>query len=352
MIGKKQDQTVGDSSLAVQATGDVTINQSMSPGQMLEVFNAVAKQVEAFTDAAQKTMDERLNEFRSETLERMSRDTKARAEAFADPDFQHTLFDAQTSYARSDDKGLHETLVGLIVERSKQKDRTRLSLSLNDAISKAGRLTTEEFAALGMIFYVKHVQHGNIHTVEQLSQTLSRILSGVIDDVPVEPAAYSYMDSLGCLNVGNNIISHHDFFQMLQERYPWIVTRGTDETELLEVFPRAAYQGLIGSSVVDPSKKVFRIADPVQLSMTGTFSGLGADAGARYLEICKKNVPSKEEFFTALRNTGFPAIDTMVAKYDLTPCKNATLTSAGIALGHAYLVKKGELNADLSIWIK
>src|SRR4051812_325115 len=108
----KQDQKVETGGQAIQAARDVIItkNAVMRPEQMMEIMAAMAKQLAAFSEEANRTMDERLRSFREEVLKRFANQNTSNSEAFKDPDFQFVLQDAQEAYARSGDEAVRDTL--------------------------------------------------------------------------------------------------------------------------------------------------------------------------------------------------------------------------------------------------
>lgn len=354
MIGGKQGQSVGDGSMAVQTTGDVTINHGVSPEQMLEIFSAVSKQIETFTSASKTLIESRLGEFKESILEKFEKDPKANPEAFADPDFQHTLFAAQKAYARSGDKELHDTLLGLVVERSKQGTRTRLSLSLNDAIEKAGLLTSEEFSALSFAFYFKNIQQTDIQNPKQLSDIIVQTLLAVSKNVPTEPMAYSYLESIGCAKTGVGGFRLNPAFEILKDRYPYTLTLGGTREELEALFPDPIIPrsiNLIGQAPLDNSRFQFKVSNTAMLKTLLASFGIPVDIAQKHEDICRANPASAESFLSNI-----PArrkdVEFIFDRYDNSQVREITLTSAGVALGHTNLTALGLINADLSIWIK
>lgn len=352
MIGDRRSQSVDNGSIAVQSQRDTNIYTGASPTQMLEVFEAISKQVEAFSQEATKKVEERLSLFKKETIDQILKTPNARPEAFSDPDFQNVLYSAQTSYACSDDIGLHESLVNLIVERTKHVGRSRLSLSINDAIIKAGKLTIEEFSALALIFYIQHVQIVNIPSINNLATAIESALSSLILNVPDEPMSFSYMESVGCLKTGSSIVVKADFFEMLRLRYPWIVTRGAPRSELSNLLPGGALDSFICEAPLGDDGSIFLFGEPEFLRRFLIENKFDENVADKYVDICKNYAPNRDRFAEAMRGYGATSIYECIKKYDGTSARNASLTSAGIALGHAYLMKNTNLNADISIWIK
>src|SRR5229473_350490 len=147
----QQDQDVRGGSLAVQSGRDTVIQHGLSPAQMKEIMEAIASQLPGYAAVAREIVDERLRDFEQRVIGRFADTSSTRSEAFKDPDFQHVVIRAQNAYARSGDEQVRETLVDLIARRSMETDRTRLLLSLDEAVEKAALLTKNEFAELSFV---------------------------------------------------------------------------------------------------------------------------------------------------------------------------------------------------------
>lgn len=312
----------------------------------------VAKQVQNFTADARNTVDSRLSDFKKSILEEFASNSEAKSEAFADPDFQHSLLEAQTSFARSGDANLQEVLVDLIVQRSKQTVRDRLTLTLNDAIEKAKSLTDEDFSALSLAFIFKNMQNNGINDVDGIVDYLRQFAVPIYGLVSKNNNAYHYLESHGCVVLGNAVITFKSVLEILQIRYPGIVTNGLTNEEILSLFPnnQPTIGGFIVPSPFDPSRFVFALGGSETLKQVFAQTGLGPEVAEGYIGLCKANAPSVDKFADVLR-AKLSEIDGIIDAYNGTPVKDLRLTSTGVALAHANLTKKTGLSADLSIWI-
>lgn len=351
-----QEQSVGDGSVAAQAKRDVVVIQGATAEQIAGMIAIFKDQIVAgLTLEAKRVVDDRVAEFKEELLKEMFEKQSGRAEAFGDPDFQHTLKEAQTAYARSGDEGLHDTLIGLIIERSKPTKRNRLTLTLNDAIAKAGHLTPEDFAAVTVIFYFKNVQHQMLMNVDGLADSIRRHVGPSVDTLPTDETSFSYMESVGVANTGISILQQGSIQQILTERYPCVLTLGAPRDALIALVPQTTQlilDKMIVESPFDSTRSVFALGDPKAAG--AALSNFGVDAAAfeqSYTELCKANNISEEQFLKVMGQR-IPFLQKLCRKYDKGPARNATLTSAGIALAHANLKRTAGLDADIGIWIK
>ncbi|MEI2299354.1 LPO_1073/Vpar_1526 family protein [Ensifer sp. MJa1] len=358
-MNDKQVQKAATGSVAIQAQRDAIYNQGISPGQMIEIMDAISRQVQTFSATAKDLIDERLDEFKSTVLEKIATDAPQGAKAFADPDFQHALLQAQTAYARSDASELHSVLIDLVVQRSKQERRNRLTLTLNDAIVKAASLTLEEFSLLSFAFIFQRVVNVGVANLEGIARHLARFLGPLIPHVPRDETAFTYLETHGCIIGGiGGIIVRPSAMEIVKHSYPGIATKGVAEPDMQVLVAPGAHLGLNNlvqespfSSPSDTSYKVFTPGSEYALNLIQNQLGIVPNLTSSYLEKAKANQPSDEELLAKLEAYE-PCLRDAAKLYNETSLRNARLTPVGIALAHAHLTKSAELAADLSIWIK
>jgi hypothetical protein len=192
-----QKQQVGTQSLAVQSGGNTTITQGLSPEDMQKILLALGTQLTTYTAIAREIVDARLADFKEQLIEKFVDAGTANSTAFMDPDFQYALTRAQHAYARSGDEGVCDILIDLIAARSKQTDRSRLSLTLNDAVEKAAVLTKNEFAELSLSYLIRYVNLGAV-TLPSFGARLSQFVSPLLPDISTENASYQYIEAQSC----------------------------------------------------------------------------------------------------------------------------------------------------------
>lgn len=350
MMGNKQDQIAEGGSTAIQAARDVNFH-GVSPGQMLEILDAVSTQVSRLSEVATKSIDERLTYFKESILDRFQNDRSARPGAFAEPDFQAALLDAQKAYARSGDDGLHGVLVDLIAERSKQETRNRLTLTLNDAIQKSSSITEEDFAALSLIFAMKH-GGGILNNLDELVNYFLKFLDPFLDLAPKNLTSYAYLESHGCLTL-SMVAMHNSYFELLKIGYPGVVTKGLTVDEMSAHLPsdHLARSRLVISSEFDPNLEVIFPASKSSLDALAKYSFLPNGFSDMYFESIKDRMPTEDEFIDIVGRK-YPRLQILFDAFANTSIKTARLTPLGIALAHANLVRKTSGVGNLSMWIE
>lgn len=357
MMTSKQGQDVSGNSTAIQAAGDVNYSAGISPDQMIEIIESVQKLVSVYTEQSKDLMEQRLESFRNALISDFTERGKGRAEAFSDPDFQGALLDAQKSVARSGDKSLEAVLVDLVSQKSQCEKRDRLSLTLNDAISKAGSLTNEDFDLLALIFVFKNMQLANISDAYTLAERLKLFFAPLADNPAEGELAISYLESHGCLRTSvGGIATFISSFEILVQRYPGAITKGLTRDQLETVFPKTSPLWNPASNIVkqSPTEGDLLILNPGAPEMIDNAfrnSGSSERPGKAYADLAK-NRPMQREEFIALVTPNFDGAQRLLDKYDNSGARNSVLTSVGLALAHARLSKFEWFDAPLNVWVK
>lgn len=351
----KQAQSASEGSTAIQAAGDVNYSAGISPSQMVEIIDSVQRLVQVYTEQSKDIIEQRLQTFRQGIIEEFSTNGNGKPEAFCDPDFQGALLDAQKSIARSGDEALGEVLIDLVSQKSRCEKRDRLSLTLNDAISKAASLTSEDFDLLALIFIFKNLQLGAVPDVESLIRRL--MIFGSFQDAAEGELALGYLESHGCVRTtAGGVITFSGGYEILQQRYPGSLTRGVSEGQMLTVFPESSPlwspdSDLLKPSPIDDNLLIIVPGDSEMIDTIFERSGFAERPGAGYINLAKQSMMEIEEFYS-LADPIYPEIRSTISKYDNSGARDATLTSLGIALAHAHLSRTEDFKAPLSIWIK
>lgn len=349
--GQKQNATEG--STAIQATGDVTFNGGLSTGQMVEILSALSAHVETLGNVAKAQIEDRLKTFEVGVLERFATDRTTRSEAFREPDFLAATLDAQKAFARSGDEGLREVLTDLVAQRSKIAERSRLSLTLNDAIAKVGSIPESDLNALSMIFTFQNVQNNGLVNIQQLAEFLSSVCLPLLDNISTSDSAANYLAAHGCLIPPSGIAVQTGALEILSQRYGAIITKGVSEDDFRDKFAdydHLLLKGLIVNSPYGNGQKVFAVGGP-QLETILPQVGIYGEYSERYKELSSGSQPSEDEF-QGVMNAHLPRISAIIDTYNKPTIKDSRLTSIGIALAHANLAKGPLRDVDLSIWIK
>ena len=203
-MSTKQTQEVANNALAIQSSRDTvaTINIGMNPEEVQKtIHSALQAAMPMFTQVAQFEAGKRMAELEQKVMERLASQGTTSAEALKDPDFQYMLTRAHHLYARSGDPQIADTLVDLIGHRASQTDRSRLTLTLNDAVDKTALLTKNEFASLSLVYTLKQTKRTNIGNFLPFLEWLEKSVLVFVPDISDEETSYLYLQALSCTQI-------------------------------------------------------------------------------------------------------------------------------------------------------
>ncbi|MFL6388133.1 MAG: LPO_1073/Vpar_1526 family protein [Terriglobales bacterium] len=224
----KQNQKAGDNSANIQANS-ITVNQGLSVVEVrqmaLDVFRS------NFFELAGEAKDiarHRAEEITEAFLQKLQKEyIKGMAQA-QDPDFQYALYTVQKEHARSGDKELASLLVDLLVDRTKHDSRTILQIVLNESLSVAPKLTTDQLAALSIIFLVRYTVHNGVNGHEALWKHFDATISPFAGQITNKAACYQHLEYSGCGTVGLGSVQ---LSQAFREHYAGLFSKGFDDTQ-------------------------------------------------------------------------------------------------------------------------
>jgi len=344
-----QSQKVGEGAVALQSGRDIVVHKGISAEEFRQVLAATR---EVASDVARMVVETRVNAFEDRVAEKFIRHGSGNVEAFQEPDFLFAFREAQKASATTDDTQVIDSLVDLIAERSKQIARSRLTLSLNDAVKVTSNLTKNEFAALSLIFLLRYTKRLNVGNLKAFTDYFNSALAPLLPDISTEYSAYQYLESQRCATISMGSASLQDIFR---GNYGGVFCDGFTIEELEAALPEGKKKILSGRDLIIPclnDKTKFQLN---ALNKEHALTILGekdlapeqCDALANLFESKLMSLSSIE----ALVIPFAPEFKTLMNLWGKT-LENINLTAVGIAIGYINAKRIHPLNADLSIWIK
>ncbi|GLF88507.1 MULTISPECIES: LPO_1073/Vpar_1526 family protein [Bacillus] len=223
-----------------------------------------------------------------DTLEKLKQENPIGIEKMKNPDMQFAMYTAQKEFARTGDENLEEVLIELLVERTKEDDRSLKQIVLDESLSVVTKLNQKQIDILSLVFIIRRtVNNLYIDSDKEIDEILDyyeRIYCKFINELPTveEVTLLEHLIYAGCgrLSIG--------------------------QTKYEECF----------------KKKYQKIFD------------------------------SKNNAEIVHKINGFPLSSQIMKSWNETSLKNMDITSVGIAIGHTNLTRKvGSSYGDLDIWI-
>ncbi len=312
----------------------------------LDVFRANALELRGI---AQAVAVSRAEEITNEFLDKLGSTDPTKSERLADPDMQSVLFEAQKEYARSGEEDLKEALIDLLTARAGQVDRDLRTLALNEAIVSAPKLTEAQRRSVAWVFYLRYTRDIRSGTVDSFYAQLERVATALRTNVADRHADYQHMEYVG---VGAISISTVSLGVAISSGSEGLFTKGFSEDNVdKQLLDRLFEAKLVLPCLRNPENLQLNHLSKEDLPKRVQAAGLEAD-----LELIKPLItmnPMSEDEVVAEAIARVPALQSLgeVWSSENNGMKNFTLTSVGLALGHAYWSRLTGSTSPLSIWL-
>lgn len=350
MSSKDQEQNVAKGSTAIQAGGNVTITKTgLTYAEVrdiaLDVYRANFYEL---AGVAKETAKDRAEEITEGFLSKLQKEHPAGLERANDPDFQYALFTVQKEYARNGDKDLGDLLVDLLVDRSKHAQRDILQIVLNESLNTAPKLTESQLAALAVIFLFKYTQNYSIGNHKMLAEYFEMYVAPFASKIVKNLACYQHLEFCGCGSIG---LGARSLESIMGNTYQGQFLKGFDKKEVTD---RGVSIGLDPRFFIlclnDPSKMQVRANSKELLEKAFEEHAITSEDRAKInalFDVGKMSDTEIKEKCIEIR----PYMSGLFETWSESAMKNFTLTSVGIAIGHANIKRLVGEFANLSIWI-
>ncbi|WP_018983978.1 LPO_1073/Vpar_1526 family protein [Salinimonas chungwhensis] len=181
MLGKKQDQKVAENSSAIQAGGNVTVNNGLSVAEVRELCLLFLRDnFPALREEAIREAEDNVREFAQELELKIVQNAQfITLEKFKDPDVQAAINDAVQSSARRGKKANTNVLVDLISERASVSSSDFKDIVVSEAVNVVPKLTQEQISYLSFIHFMTHCGRDGLRHVSQLEPVSLMALNAV-----------------------------------------------------------------------------------------------------------------------------------------------------------------------------
>lgn len=344
----KQVQKGGDQSTNVQAE-NVTIVQGITLSDAREIaldvfrsnFNSMVGRA---ADVASLRADEIIEKF----LKELQEQNPIGLQQAEDPDFQYALFTVQKEYARSGDKGLGDILVDILVDRTKEVNRSLLQIVLNESLQVASKLTKNQLDALSVIFSLKYTRYLRMVSLDELKHYLDYRIAPFVPELSKSNSCYQHLEYVGCGSIGIGSLKIESTFRNM---YPGIFTKGFPESEISKLGLEDSLKSkLFIKCLQNPTLFQINAVDEETLKKKIKENNIADGVTSELLRLQINYLMSEEEIKVFLKTVD-PCMEKLFDVWDNSYMKNMTLTSVGIAIGHANTRRITKETDDLSIWI-
>jgi len=347
-MSSKQIQKAGDNSVNVQGN-KVAITTGLTYQDVrqvaLDVFRynfyqlaGVARDIAQ--DRAEQITDKFLKELESRNPEGLA--------AATDPDFLYSLFTAQREYARAGDDELGDILVDLLVDRTKEQSRTLIRIVLNESLRVASQLTSDQIALLSLIFTLRYTKSNRIRNIKSLSKYLKTRIAPFIKGLPATYVALQHLEFTGCCSIS---IASLSLENLMADKYPGLFSKGIPREELADIqIEQPIVNKLLVPCLRDHAKLQISCIDEDVLRNQATKLGVSDDTLEKLVKLDKNHRLKGDDLWKEL-DAIEPQLPALRKKWESLRFGHVSLTSVGIAIGHANVRRVTGESSPLSIWI-
>jgi len=343
-----QTQKAGDNSTNIQA-GSITVHQGPSIAEVrqlaLDVFRANFFEL---AGEAKNIARQRAEEVTEQFLKQLQQQHAEGLKQAQEPDFQHALFTVQKEYARCGDRELGDLLVDLLVDRTKHESRSILQIVLNESLSVAPKLTRDQLAALSLIFLFKYTINYGIRNHQTLWEYLDRYVAPFADVISDKVACYQHLEYSGCGTVGLGTV---DLAEVFKRQYDALFSKGFDETQFQsKQLTMPLTHRIFLPCVNDNARRQVNGMNEDVIRSECKRLELSDDDTNKLVSLHNETLMNADE----IKSKIIEARRYMGRVFDIwsnSSMSRFTLTSVGIAIGHANVKKNLGEFTDLSIWI-
>jgi len=344
----KQEQQSGDNSTNIQAN-EIVVHQGLSYSDVkqvaLDVFRANFYEL---VGKAHEIAGARAAEITEDFLKKLQSENPTGFSKAEDPAFQRALFTVQQEYASAGDKELGALLVDLLVDRSKHEQRDILQIVLNESLSTAPKLTNDQLSALAIIFLFKYTQSPGVGNHQMLGEYFDKHVLPFADKLIKSDSCYQHLEYSGCGSIGMGQIM---LVAILKKIYQGMFLKGFDAAEVTQ---RGITIGLdqrfFMPCLNDPNKFQVRATNKEVLEKLLDANSIEQEDRVKIISLFDQKLMSDEEAINKCVSIR-PYMEQVFSIWASSHMKKFTLTSVGMAIGHANIKRLVGEFSNLSIWI-
>jgi hypothetical protein len=344
----EQSQKVSQNSLAVQASGDVTITSGITYSEARQIaMDVIAAEFQRLAGAAKETAQARVDEIRGEFFEKLKAEYPRGIDQAADVDFQHGMYVVQRDYARTGDKDLGDLLVDLLVDRSKETERNMKQIVLNESLATAAKLTRAQVAALGLIFLFRYTRNSTVTNIDTMGEYLDKFAKPLVDGFEIRDSSFQHLAFTGCGSLSMGSVSLSKVFTI---NYKGIFTDGFEKSALEGHELETELRRYVCPAIRDANR--FQVAFVSDDALDGAIKERGASdrLSTELKRLFNLGVFDEAKLRSSVLELR-PYMGALFDAWEKTRMKSFELTSVGIAIGHASIKRYAGEFADLSSWV-
>jgi len=348
---KVQKQEAGDDSTNLQAQS-IVVNQGISYVDAKEIALDVYKSnfLQLSQNAAQIAR-ERAEEITDNFLEKLKNENESAIECMNEPSMQAALYEAQKQYAKTGDKDLEGLLVDILVERASINERNIRQIVLDESLSVASKLTSEQMDALTINFLITKTLSPALSNLQAVSQYLQNHIVPFIGNLNKESSCYEHLEYVG-LGSLMHVGSISQIEQIYQNQYGGLFSKGFSRERLeQEIENPDTYSDFITNNLHDASLLQINAVNVDVINEKCEKGNIPGPIKQKIIKLFNSTRMPPNEIKDYLIKV-VPEIEPLFDLWKDSQLSKFGLTTVGIAIAQANFRRKTGVKLDLSIWVK
>jgi len=345
-----QKQEAGDGSTNLQGQS-IIIHQGISYADAKEIALDVYKAnfIQLSQDAAALAR-QRATELTDDFLSKLKSDNENAVASMNTPGMQAAIFEAQKQYAKTGDKNLEGLLVDILVERAATPDRNIKQIVLDESLSVASKLTTEQMDALTINFLIVKTRSTNLINLESLRVYLETEMVPFLVELTENSSCYEHLEYVGCGSV-IHVGSLHSIEHFFLNSYSGLFSKGFEEerfgneTGVIEKFKELTTRCLHNNKIFQ-----FNGVDVSIIEEKCKTLGIADDTKAKIVALHNATTMTESEVKEYLVGI-CPPLDHLFRLWSKTSISKFSLTTVGVAIAQANFRRRTGIKLNLETWV-
>lgn len=345
-----QKQEAGDGSTNLQGQS-IVIHQGISYTDAKEIALDVYKA--NFIQLSQEAADlarQRATELTDDFLQKLKADNESAVASMSTPGMQAAIYEAQKQYAKTGDKNLEGLLVDILVERTATSERNIKQIVLDESLSVASKLTTEQMDALSINFLIVKTKTTYLIDLATLRSYVETEIVPFLAELTEKSSCYEHLEYVGCgsvIHVGN-LPSIERFFL---NSYSGLFSKGfseerfKNETGLTEEFRKLTTRCLHNSESYQ-----FNRVDTSAIEDMCKMHGISEEVKSKIIALHNATTMAEPEVQEYLLSV-CPQLNRLFSLWKNSSISSFSLTTVGVAIAQANFRRRTGIKLNLETWV-
>jgi len=351
-VRDRQQQKVGEQSVAIQSANDTHYHAGTSEARAYEIAEHVAvSYLERFERTAYLVAASRVDQLRTELIDRISSLEQEHLKAFEEPDVQMLILEAQKGYARSGSPEQKGTLVDLVAARCAVETGSLRALAINGAVEAVTKLSRKAIDTVTIVWLATRFKYLRMVDRSVLASWAETNLNPFAGSLTGSNTIYELLEATGC---GAVSVLKFDLREILGKGYLGIFQSGFS---LNEISPEITSLHDSGVRIYVPTrypaedgKYQIAFTDNSVARKALESHGVSEDLISTFCSTMEAHLLPVDDIERILRGA-HPAWAGVLDELTSTVASNFRLSVVGNAIAHCRFTNVTGDPVDLSIWI-